>query len=63
MYFKIGLAVIDRKYHSFLWKDMDQNCLPDNYEFNKLVFGVNYCPFLAQFVSQNHAENKTIKVP
>ena len=42
---------------------MDQNCLPDNYEFNKLVLGVNYCPFLAQFVSQNHAENETIKVP
>lgn len=46
-----------------MWKDKDQNCLPDNYEFNKLVFGVNYCPFLAQFVSQNHAENETIKVP
>ena len=40
---------------------MDQNCLPD--EFNTLVFGVNSCPFLAQFFSQNHAENNKIKEP
>ena len=38
---------------------MDQNCLLDNYEFNRLVFGVN----LAQFISQTHAENNKIKAP
>ena len=63
MYLQVGLEVKDRKYHSFLWRDMDQNCLPDNYEFKRLVFGVNSCPFLAQFVSQSHAENNKIKVP
>ena len=40
---------------------MDQNCLP--YEFNRLVFGVNCYPFLAQFVGQNHGQNNKIKAP
>ena len=63
IYLQIGLAVKDRNYHSFMWGDMNQNCLPDNFEFKRLVFGFNSCPFLAQFVSQSHPENNKIKVP
>ena len=29
---------------------------PLEYEFNRLVFGINSSPFLAQFVSQHHAK-------
>ena len=28
---------------------------PDVYEFDRVVFGVNASPFLAQFVAQHHA--------
>jgi len=29
--------------------------LPEVYEFERVVFGVNCSPFLAQFVAQEHA--------
>ena len=63
MYLQIGLAAKDRKYHSFLWRDMDLSRLPDILEFTRLFFGVNACPFLAQNVSQNHAEKNKMIVP
>ena len=63
MYLQIGLAPEDRPFHRFLWRDLDQSREPDVYEFSRLVFGVNSCPFQAQFVTQNHAEKHTDDLP
>ena len=59
MYLRIGMAPSSRPLHRFLWRDLDQSRPPEEYQFNSLVFGVNSCPYQAQFVSQKHArENK-----
>ena len=50
MYLRIEIAPQDRPYHRFLWRSLNQNKEPDEYEFNRVVFGVN-SPFQAQFVS------------
>ena len=56
MYLRVQLHPSDRAYHHFLWRDMNIEQKPLEYEFNRLVFGVNSSPFLAQFVSQYHAK-------
>ena len=56
MYLQIGVAEKDKKYLRFLWRDLDQSRPPDVFEFNRVVFGLNSSPFLAQFVTQQHAE-------
>ncbi|KAJ8049997.1 hypothetical protein HOLleu_02999 [Holothuria leucospilota] len=57
MYLQIQLAPPDRAYHLFfLWRNLDQTQPPQEYEFNRVVFGVNASPFLAQFVAQQNAE-------
>lgn len=56
MYLRIKIAPEDRPYHRFLWRDIDTEKPPDVYQFNTLVFGVNASPFLAQYVTQQHAE-------
>ena len=53
IYLHIGIAPKDQSYHRFVWRDLNQNQVPDHYEFNRLVFGVNSCPFQAQFVTQH----------
>ena len=55
MYLRIELSPEDRSFHLFLWQNLGSNEKPCEYEFNRLVFGVNASPFLAQFVSQHHA--------
>lgn len=55
MYLQISLNPRDRPYYRFLWRDLDQERPPDVYEFQRVVFGVNSSPFLAQLVSQEHA--------
>jgi hypothetical protein len=62
MYLQIELAPEDRPYHRFLWRDM-QNRELDEYEFNRLVFGINSCPFQAQLVTQQHAEKNREQYP
>ena len=39
-----------------MWQDLDQSRPPDVFEFNRVVFGLNSSLFLAQFVTQQHAE-------
>ena len=56
LYLCISTAPKDLPYHWFLWRDLNQNQVPDHYEFNRLVFGVSTCPFQAQFVTQMHAK-------
>lgn len=56
MYLRINIAPQDRPFHRFLWRSMESNRKPDEYEFNSVVFGVNSSPFQAQYVAQKHAE-------
>ena len=46
VYLQIELQPEDRPYHRFLWRDMEER-EADEYEFSRLVFGVNSCPFQA----------------
>ena len=63
MYLQIELPEHDRPYHRFLWRDLDQSAPPQIYEFNRVVFGINASPFLAQFVSQEHARQHAAQYP
>jgi len=56
MYLRIEMNPKDRSCHRFLWRHMNCEQEPIEYDFNWLVFGVNSSPFLAQFVSQYHAK-------
>ncbi|XP_033105477.1 uncharacterized protein LOC117107807 [Anneissia japonica] len=62
MYLRIEIDPDDRPYR-FLWRELDLTKRPDEYEFNKIVFGVNASPFLAQFVSQIHARKFAAEFP
>ena len=55
MYLRIELCPEDWSCHRFLWRNLDVSKKPCEYEFSRLVFGVNVSPFLARFVSQQHA--------
>ena len=55
MYLQIELRPEDRMYHRFLWRDCQKEQEPEIYEFNRVVFGVNASPFLANFTSQKNA--------
>ena len=63
MYLRIGISHEDQPYHRFLWRGIDQSRVPDVYEFNRVVFGMNSSPFLAQFVLQHHAKNHRSDFP
>ena len=63
MYRRIGITSDDKPYHRFLWRGTDQNCQPDIYEFDRVVFGVNPSPFQAQFVLQYHARKYLQEFP
>ena len=63
MYLRIGIISDDKPYHRFLWRGTDQNCQPDIYEFDRVVFGVNSSPFQAQFVLQHHVRIYLQKFP
>ncbi|XP_065192504.1 uncharacterized protein LOC135823588 [Sycon ciliatum] len=64
MYLQIHLAEEDRPYHRFLWRsDPGRDNEPDEYEFTRVVFGVNCSPFLAQLVTQEHAKANSSKWP
>ena len=52
---RIELCPEDRSCHRFLWRNLDVSRKPCEYEFSRLVFGINASPFLSQFVSQQHA--------
>ena len=56
MYLQILLSPTDRSCHRFLWKDLENANEICEYEFTRLVFGINVSPFLAQFVVQHHVQ-------
>ena len=63
MYLRIEVAPKDRPYQRFLWRTLNQERAPEEYEFNRVVFGVNSSPFQAQFVAQTHAEKHKDEFP
>ena len=63
MYLRIEVAPEDRPFHGFLWKDLDLQKSPEEYEFGSVVFGVNSSPFLAQFVTQHHEKTPGSEYP
>ena len=56
MYMQIEIAKEDRSMLRFLWRDENQRGDPDIYEFQRLPFGVNVAPFVAQYVAQENAK-------
>ena len=59
MYPRIEIAPEDPPFHRFLWRDLDQQKVPEEYEFSRAIFGVNSSLFLAQFITQHHAETQS----
>jgi hypothetical protein len=55
MYLRIQLQPEDRNRFRFLWRNLDQTRQPEKYEFQRVVFGASSSPFLAQYVTQEHA--------
>ena len=55
-YLRVKLCPKYKSCHRFLWRSMNVEQKPLEYEFNSLVFGVKSSIFLAQFVSQYHAD-------
>ena len=47
MYRQIHLQPADRAAHRFLWRDMNKDMPTKEYEFTRVVFGVNVSPYLA----------------
>ena len=62
MYLQIGVIPSDRQYLRFLWRANDTSEI-ETYEFNRLVFGVNASPFLAQLVAKKNAETYREEFP
>ena len=62
-YLQIKLKPADRPYHRFLWRDLKTEEDPNVSEFERVVFGVNSSPFLAQFVIQQHAQKHQSAFP
>ena len=60
MYLQIGISPSDRRYLRFLWRKDGEI---KKYEFNRLVFGLNTSPFLAQLVSQENARKYETRYP
>ncbi|XP_071118413.1 uncharacterized protein [Haliotis cracherodii] len=63
MYLQVKISPDDWPYHRFLWRSMKRDEQPTEYEFSRVVFGVNASPFLAQFVSQENAKKHQGDLP
>ena len=63
MYLRIEVTPKDRSCQRFLWRSLDQQTKPEEYEFNRVVLGINSSPLQAQFVSQTHAEKHKDELP
>ena len=45
VYLRIRLVKNDRPFHRFLWHDLDTDKPPDQYKFNRVIFGVKVLLF------------------
>ena len=55
MYMNVEIAEEDRKFFRFLWRYTDNPAEVRVFEFQRLIFGGNASPFLAQLVSRENA--------
>ena len=55
MLLQIEVQEKDRSYFRILWRNLDVNQEPQEYEFSRVVFGKNAAPMQAQYVSQENA--------
>ena len=60
MYLQVSIHLDDRKFLRFLWLE---NGKVIEFEFKRLVFGLNTSPFLAQLVSQENARKYSTELP
>jgi len=63
MYLQVHLKPEDKSVHRFLWRDMKTDTTPKVYEFNRVVFGVNASPYMAQLVAQHNARENASEFP
>ena len=63
MYLRIEVAPGDRPHLPFLWRVLNQDERPTEYEFNRVDFGLNFSSFQAQFVVKTHAEKLRDEFP
>ena len=60
---RIEVAPGDRLHLPFLWRVLNQDERPTEYEFNRVDFGLNFSSFQAQFVVKTHAEKLRDEFP
>ena len=60
---QISLRKEDRRFHRFLWRDLELDVEPRTYESTRLVFGDTSTPFLAQKVLLYHAKRHRKRFP
>ena len=60
MYLQIRVKPEDRKYLRFLWREVGELI---TYEMERVMFGLNAAPFLAQLVVQEGAKKLVEKYP
>ena len=64
MYLNIKLAEkSDCQYFRFLWRDCNDQRAPSEYEMERLLFGLNCSPFIANFIVKEHAKKFSKKFP
>ncbi|XP_048586794.1 uncharacterized protein LOC116618440 [Nematostella vectensis] len=63
MFCHVRLRTEDRKYHRYLWRDLETDKPPDVYEMNCLVFGDESSPCEANFAVQRTAEDNKEQWP
>ena len=63
MYLQIKIDEKDRPYFRMLWRDLDIESEPQEYEFDRVVFGKNSAPMEAQFVAQENAQRHQDQYP
>ena len=63
MYLRIEVAPGDRPHLPFLWRVLNQDERPTEYEFNRVDFGLNSSSFQAQFVVKTHTEKLRDEFP
>ena len=60
MYLLLGIGLEVKLYHRFLWRGDTQDRSPDEYKFDRVVFGINSSPFLAQPAFQHDARKHQV---
>lgn len=53
---RVEIAPEDPPFLRFLWRDLDVQKATEEYEFSHVASGENWSPFLAEFVTEYHAE-------